>query len=395
MKVFFIVLLFFNMLLASDGCNPIISKKDFPIETINKILSQPNSDYCRPLQVGSLKNFSISRKDSPTTVPHKYQLERINESEYKIKFNIVFKDDPKTKIYSTKARAYSFVWRKFANECLAKLGNKIKGPNGEILKLEVEESVDISTVPQIVVNLKDAGRAHSREWIKDMPCATVVHELLHVTGLVDEYEEKQIGIKLNPKTGKYSYVKVDADLPAYDCRVWAQSPAIMSSQEEKWRQVFAPWQAKTSLCVCGEIESICKEYFEERKKLYEPYSLGKEGPIMELPVELRKFPSECANGFKMYPGIESTSNIYEDEKNNTYMGAVLDLPKDLPSNFWDNKIIIQHFQKRTDSEMGSILDEKHWNAIIYPGCYAKNQAYYKESLNAYRTSMSHGGKGCL
>ena len=116
---------------------------------------------------------------------------------------------------------------------------------------------------------------------------------------------------------------------------------------------------------------------------------------MELPVELRKFPSECANGFKMYPGIESTSNIYEDEKNNTYMGAVLDLPKDLPSNFWDNKMIIQQFQKRTDSEMGSILDEKHWNAIIYPGCYAKNQAYYKESLNAYRTSMSHGGKGCL
>lgn len=41
---------------------------------------------------------------------------------------------------TTRNRAYTFVWRKKANECLASIGNKLSGPNGEILKLKVDEN---------------------------------------------------------------------------------------------------------------------------------------------------------------------------------------------------------------------------------------------------------------
>jgi len=48
-----------------------------------------------------------------------------------------------------------------------------------------------------------------------------------------------------------------------------------------------------------------------------------------------------------------------------------------------------------ESERESVVDEKQWNAMIFPGCFSKNALYYEAAENAYRTSVDHGGDGCV
>lgn len=41
-----------------------------------------------------------------------------------------------------------------------------------------------------------------------------------------------------------------------------------------------------------------------------------------------------------------------------------------------------------------LLEPWHINALLFPGCFAKNAEYYENAKNAYRTSREHGGEGC-
>lgn len=396
MKILFSLLLISIYASGNDRCLPGLNKNTFAVPTIFKFLGHPELNFCEPLKIGQKRNFSVDRKDSPTTVPHKYQLERVGEKEYKIRFNITFVDGEKGKMDSTRSRAYSQVWRSIANECLAKVRDKIKGPTGETLTLEIEENNPKSKVPKIRVKLKETGRADSRAWIKDMPCSTVLHELLHVAGLVDEYDEKLEGYSVDPKTGRYKKVDENPEKLAYDCRIIGEKHSVMHSHQEKWSRVFGTWKSTTRLCECGNDAKKCDSYFEERQKKMAPYLKENAGGIVELPDELKRIPSECPDGFVLYPKYSKTNAITDEAKASLGFGEIgLDLPDELPKDFWMNKMVIQQITPMLESERESVVDEKQWNAMIFPGCFSKNALYYEAAENAYRTSVDHGGDGCV
>lgn len=396
MKVFVLLFLSSLALFAGDRCKTGLSKHVFAVPTIFKFLGQSELNFCEPLAIGQKRNFDVDRSDSPTTVPHTYQLERVSDKEYKVRFNISFVEGDKDRTSSTRSKAYSQVWRSLANDCLKKVRDKIRGPNGEKLTLEVEENNPHSKTPKIIIKLKDSGRANSRTWIKDMPCSTVVHELLHVTGLVDEYHETIKGYSLDPKTGRYKKVDQDPEKLAYDCRKIGEKHSVMHSQNEKWNRLFGKWKRKTSLCECGSDAQKCNSYFEERQKKMAPYLRENAGGIVELPEDLRRTPTECPDGFALYPNYSTTEIISEETAAfDGFGGTGLDLPNEIPPDFWLNKMVIQQQSAVQESERESVVDEQQWNAIIFPGCFSKNGAYYEAAENAYRTSIENGGTGCV
>lgn len=395
MKLWFFFLSLSLSLYVNAQCGSALDKKAFAVPTIFNFLRQPAMDFCKPMKVGQKINFDVDSIDSPTTVAHTYQLERISDKEYKIRFNINFVDGDNQRSNSTRSKAYTYVWRKLANECLAKVHNKIKGPNGENLVLELEENNPKSKIPKIKVKLKEEGRANSREWIKKMPCSTILHELLHVTGLVDEYHEQQVGIVIDPATGKNKRVKTGAEKLAYDCRKIGDKHSIMHTQDEKWRRVFGTWKKEMSLCECGSEKNKCETYFKELQKKMQPYISKTTGEVLELPDELKQFPAACPEGFIVYPKYAKTDILTEEEKGTVAFGGGLDLPNELPADFWNDKVVIQRFSPNVEADRESILDERQWNAIIYPGCFSKNTKYYEDAINAYRTSRENGGRGCV
>lgn len=406
MKFFTLIFLLLPWAWADDQCLSILSKNFVPIKKIKYIFYQSSKDLCTPLQIGQIKNLNVGRYESPTTVPHKYQLQRITQNDYKIKFNIAFEDsdgeindniDPKGEsAEATRARAYTYVWSKKANECLEKVKGKLKGPQGENLILEVVGNPPKSTIPKIYVSLKSNVRANSRMWDKQMSCATVLHELLHVTGLVDEYKELDKGLRKNPITGKMELVETNAEIPAYDCRKIAKDVSVMANHEQAWRNAFAPWKSKSALCTCDKDKKLCQKYFENLIKINREQALKQMNFDSDLGGGILLPPSECAPGFKEHPEYQATNVLMDEEKGKSYLytqGIIF--PQTLPDNFWEDKYLIVKFEKRDEKEMNSILNESQWNAIVYPGCFEKNEEYYISSLNAHRTSIKNGGNGCI
>ena len=56
-------------------------------------------------------------------------------------------------------------------------------------------------------------------------------------------------------------------------------------------------------------------------------------------------------------------------------------------------VVIYNVFPRENKKL-NLLQPRHFNAIIFPGCFEKNYEYYQNIQNAYKTSEAHGGEGC-
>src|SRR5262249_16386584 len=73
-----------------------------------------------------------------------------------------------------------------AQACYAEMAPRLVGPDGEKLTLRIDNSD--SAIPQIKVSLADSyGFSEATHWsIHNLQCATLLHESLHLLGLVAE-----------------------------------------------------------------------------------------------------------------------------------------------------------------------------------------------------------------
>jgi hypothetical protein len=150
-----------------------------------------------------------------------------------------------------------------------------------------------------------------------------------------------------------------------------------------------------SFCECGSDKTKCDRHFANAKKEYEETMKKISQGAAPGPHHLK----ECPSGFKVRADIGNTVFLDDKEKNfmeNSYMmGFGMTLPKGLTQEDLYQMIPIQKFEPNPDMNKKSLLSKQQWNAILYPGCYAKNWEYYQDAQNAYRTSKEHGGTGCI
>jgi hypothetical protein len=363
-------------------------------DAIGDIIATPQSELCQPLKVGERRNFRLTGAKSPTTVEHKYALERVSDKEYRVHFNVRFVGNDDEDINSSRNKAYTYAWRNMANECLAKVGDKMKGPGGEVLKLVADPEGEKAYVAHVNVDLQDAGkRAHSHGWTKNMDCATVVHELLHLTGLVDEYHETLSGLVKDPVTGQTVYKdQVDSN-HAFDCRKVGDGTSIMDDQHARWDQAFGRFKQIDDMCECTD-DKTCARFYADKKKEYDVYIAAhpdmKDKLMGGVPGET---PKTCPAGFKANPDYRSESYMAEKPVPSPYWTGKT--KKEIPQDKMYGLIHVQNVEAVNPGENPSLIDERQWNAIVFPGCFAKNWAYYTDAQNAYRTSVEHGGQGCV
>ena len=257
------------------------SSKD--IKNLLEAVDEINS--CSDTEVGGTKIIN----NTLNGITQKYAMTRDSENKYTISFNLNFFNAA-----NSGDRAITddekMVMHNEINTCLEQRNPFLKDGRGKQLNLKVMSPAETSRLPTYkkppIVNVGidfNNTRAHSKRYTWDIGCSTIVHELLHLTGLHDEYSESAFGKYVHKKTGKVIRAKLVSDeYPrTYDerqdyeytadynhCRAIPEKPSIMANDRVAFTRVLP---SKTT-CSCDPDKpselSKCKEHFSKIPEKY-------------------------------------------------------------------------------------------------------------------------------
>ena len=248
------------------------------LQTINE------PSQCFELQAGEEKMIQAGTGDNET-----YIVQREIDGSYSVPLTLEFVpsgdyDGYVTKYgkHITKEEVPEYYMGK-VQRCIDVANTKMLGPNGEKLQIVINEPSQTNTcnttdVKEIFIGSKD-HRSNAGKYEADIDCETITHEILHLLGLCDEYQERLRGFYVDSKTGEvksetsnYRNEKSvdDKDYEfksAYDCRV-THSNSIMSDQYVRWSWVFtsSASEENNSLLEPGHFNSILYGSCSEKKQ---------------------------------------------------------------------------------------------------------------------------------
>lgn len=277
---------------------------------------------CRDLDVGEALKVDIGSITSPTNVEHKYSLKRISDLQYESYVNLEFKAHK-----SLKDEEFSAVdFRKYVQSCYEKFNHRLVDEKGRSISLKLfdaSEDRDIPSPAKVSIKVMPSDhRANSHAYNVDIDCEVVVHEGLHLMGLIDEYEEEEY--KLNPNLFSRMFkrfVSKSKKGPAFDCRATGPVNSVMHNE---WflssdiqvlfsaqldtilypncktknqdyyscsSKVYKTSRTNGALFGCGEIKDVCKTY---------NWVLSKDSPLRNSPTANAGLRSEERTEMKMH-----------------------------------------------------------------------------------------------
>lgn len=239
-------------------CKPEDSLKPIS-EIIHRVEEIRKKESCEPLKPGTAKLFEQDYSNYYATGD--YLLTRKPDGNYQALLNINFKSgsgsvSPQAMMQRTKA-------------CLTEASPFMKGPNGELIELVGMSPDEINKLPRnqrpkvnsISIEKADFG-TNAAQYAESVGCPTIVHEVLHLMGLCDEYEETR---------SKYGDM--------WNCRVVTKAPSIMRDLAVYDRAV-----SKTNSCECNS--SPCSSIMKSSdKNLIDIYT--KQGPYEATDFQFR------------------------------------------------------------------------------------------------------------
>lgn len=140
-------------------------------------------------------------------------------------------------------------YMKKVQKCMNKASTKMLGPDGEKLKIVIQESTQQKTADQCKKDIKEIKigsedyRSRSKKYGSDIDCPAITHEILHLLGLCDEYEDGQ-----------------------YKCRM-TMTNSIMSDHNERWKNVFKKGKNK-SLLTPGQFNAILYGACDKKNRIF-------------------------------------------------------------------------------------------------------------------------------
>ena len=217
-----------------------------------------------------------------------YTIQREPDGAYSVALNLEFSPDEDYDGAVPKERAPEYYLKK-TQRCIRKANEGMLGPNGKRLRIAIKrplktDACDAANKITIGIGSKDM-RSSGSKYASDISCSTIIHEVLHLLGLCDEYKEQTRGVYTNPKTGetfdRNSEGKIlnskgekiedlnlsDYDFkPAADCRV-THANSIMSSSYRIWSD-FVRGKRSSSLLTPGQFNSILYGECPGKNKLF-------------------------------------------------------------------------------------------------------------------------------
>ncbi len=321
---------------------------------------------CRELKVGEKRFYDKTLFDSPTSVPASYVLTKTAEKKYQVDIALNVHEEGFAGLKSSFGFPPNTTELEMREKIAAstKDSNKIlKGPNGEeillnpVLKKENRNIWHWGLSSLVSVDKNPDFRSHSRAYEKDIDCPAIIHELLHLLGLVDEYQEKW---DTHPRAKKGTLK---------DCRVLGPKNSIMSNhleaiaslgQDRSQRYVhsvqscfetaFGDW---TNYCQTDEVLSN----IEDPKAFLKEHTQTK--------------------GYKVGSPVTVSRNLLSKDPQSVSTRL---------TNFRSEVLISKNVTPKTLKD--SVLEPAHFRAIIYPGCEKKNSVYYKCAMLSRKTSWN-------
>lgn len=202
---------------SENSCN----SEDLTPEVVSDVQDILRQQNCRELPVGGVR---VSRYDpSQHGLSGDYSLKRISRSHYVARISVSFDDGggpgSGTQMFQR------------SRECLNQANPYMRGPNGELLEIELLSHEQNRNLPveerprdlSITINKPGEG-GHSYNFRTGFSCSDIVHEYLHHLGLCDEYAPNG-----TMTSGNYDF----------SCRVVVRSPAyLMNNKDAAWQRTF-------------------------------------------------------------------------------------------------------------------------------------------------------------
>ena len=182
-------------------------KKVLPLVIIaclsTSAVSAKNS--CKDLQIGESLRVKKSPKKSKSGIEMKYTLNRVSENGYDVFINPdflphksydgKFPSNVTGTITLRKLRPFvNQLYKKRFNYCFGHFNKKLYDGYYRKINLKVwdkELHSSIKAPPKVKIKIVSSlARSNSRNYASNASCSTIVHEVLHILGLPDEYREK-------------------------------------------------------------------------------------------------------------------------------------------------------------------------------------------------------------
>lgn len=177
-------------------------------------------------------------------------------------------------------------WERRAQECYDAAAPKMRGPHGEFMRIALSTSRPFLIQPDVVpIIIRPSGSGSSvGAWGEDANCALIVHETLHLLGLVDEYKPRTVA-----RNGE--------NYPEFSCRAIGPDDSIMAFQDLAYAAVglaadAKPAHSRSTLLLAGEFLAIARPLCRAENSLFlscasqaysRSYSEGHDGCFTETP----------------------------------------------------------------------------------------------------------------
>ncbi len=202
--------------------------------------------------------------------------------------------------------------------CLETANLALLGPAGESLQLVLFEDIpDSDAVPRPqrsdIILSQTTARENAENWAINTQCNTIIHEVMHLLGLCDHYEETWIGTVIGPNGQR---IEVNDETPVTElqmktfksnspCRITSPSTEIdlMNDHVEAFDNCISP-NFEYTVCACSP-----NNYSENQQQQYQqcianlsqiPNGMNCPGKILTLRDYLTSVPVIGMSGSESY-----------------------------------------------------------------------------------------------
>lgn len=292
----------------------------------------------RPLAVGEAYRVTSGM----TGLPAAYHYRRPTERRYRVTVPALFRAaDPETPPAAVDAIANRTAM------CLTAVQPAMSGPNGEEIEIQLVPALFEGLRPLEVAVTTRPVRGHVRLWQANWDCPEIVHEVGHFLGLVDKYPEP-------PTSGRY------------DCRHAGPHSSLMYDPWDAYLR--ASPQLEVHRCSCEGLSGDTLAYCQEALSNVDANS------------------ASCPTG---------TLSMFEHRtlEYATPERAAQDIARAGRPTSPDG--LAKWIVVRRAPQRRSLLSPAEFRVIAHPNRLEANARYYACASDAYRTSRSLGGEGCL
>ncbi len=343
---------------------PLVPKEELAVQ----------NSVCRELGAGESEFISQEPNESPTHVARRYRITRDSENTNlytaEVNLNFILTQSRAEQRYGHTGHDHPALFRaqndeqraSFINRtryCFESVDGKLRSPNGTQLRLRIG-SHDSAVSPSHVQISNNEIRSNSQGWAGRIDCATIVHEVFHLLGLVDGYRET-IKTVLPRTQAKYPALPegVTPSRYMYDCRRIEPNTSVMHNQENALSNRY-------SIIFC-------------------PVS-GDERPRGQ---KVDSVPVRCPNGNFPANSFANINRVAFDIKVRTYSrpAATTPVPKGRVSS---TPYRGAHYFYSESGPVETPLTDEQMSFITKPSCLTESANYISCSQNAYRTRTLRG-----